>query len=334
VVRGNDAIARHAQVRAEDVPGQKCYNLLRGADSPCEGCPLPQAIKSGTMASGRLNLPRRQVIFEASAYPVHQASQDNLRFVCLYHDVTEEEKNRDKLIQVQKMAALGHLSGAVAHEINNPLGGILAFAQILKRDAEEGSEPHMFLNHIEDAAVRCRDIVRKLLSYARSSPSEERQVTSLGSLVQKALDLNQHMLNLSNIEVRWREADGAAEAPVLVNAVDIQGLYINLIQNAHDAMEGGGTLTINLRLDTELSPPVVVSEVSDSGSGIKPENLTRIFDPFFTTKEVGRGTGLGLSLAFQSVQSNNGTIEVDSVWGEGTTFTIAFPVVLDAEVDG
>jgi two-component system NtrC family sensor kinase len=328
VLRANAAMAQHANMAPGELPGRRCHTLLRGSDAPCEGCPLPRARHSGEVATGRLHLPRRQMIFEAAVYPV-PGSGELSHFVCLYHDVSEEERQRNKLVQVQKMAALGQLSGSVAHEINNPLGGILAFAQIMKREVSPESEQHTFLQHIEEAAVRCRDIVKKLLSYARSAPSEERHLTSLGVVVEKALDLNRHMLGLSNVEVMWEDEGDAALAPVRVNTFDLQGVYINLIQNAHDAMEerGGGTLRFHFRIDGEISPPVVVSRVSDTGAGIKAANLSRVFDPFFTTKEVGRGTGLGLSLAFQTVHSNQGTIEVESVEGQGTTFTLAFPLV-------
>ncbi len=332
ILRANVALAHHSGARMDSLSGRRCHELIAGSSQRCEGCPVEKSLHTGRASLSRIVLSRRDVTFLVSAFPSSPGAQEGLgarRFVCLYRDITAQERTQRKLLLSQKMAALGELSGAVAHEINNPLGGILAFAQIMKREVSEETEEHEFLTCIEDSARRCQKTVRNLLNYARFSPREERDEVSMRTIVSKSAAITSHMLGLNSVTLEVRDdTPGAGDALVLVNSSEVQGVIINLIQNAADAMEStGGVLEVGFAIDRSVSPAIVITRVQDHGCGIEPEHLGRIFDPFFTTKEEGKGTGLGLSISYQIVQDNAGTIEAESVPGQGTTFLVSFPLL-------
>ena len=335
VKRANAALARHASTPITHMTGRKCHQLFAGQAEPCPGCPVPEVRNKSESAVSRVTLADRGLLFSVAAFPsgeplgtrYEDAEPWEDSVVCVHTDVTDEERLQQKLYLSQKMAALGELAGAVAHEINNPLGGILAFAQIMKREVPEDDEKHEFLLCIEDSANRCRDTVRNLLNYARFSPREERQLTNMGQVVHKSTIIVSNMLKIQGVEVDYAAlTPGADELPLYVNSNEVQGVVLNLVTNASDAMPDGGRITVRVRSDDTVAPPVVITTVTDEGEGIPPENLTKIFDPFFTTKEEGKGTGLGLSISYRVMQDNGGLIEVESTVGEGTTFTLTLPV--------
>jgi two-component system NtrC family sensor kinase len=330
VTRANKQVADNMGSAVGKLPGSKCYRVLAGANEPCRGCPIAAVRHTGAAASSKIMLSRRDVIYAVSAYPLSTGDSGSLgheaRFVCVYRDITGEERMQRKLLQSEKMNALGVLSGAVAHEINNPLGGILAFTQIMMREVSPEDENHLFLCQIEESAQRCQKTVRNLLDFARFSPREERQNTTLGTVVSKAVELVGHRLALNSIKVVNDVLDDADRASVIVNSNQVQMVFVNLLHNASDAMEQGGTITIRFAADKSVSPAVVVTQVTDQGGGINEFDLPKIFDPFFTTKEEGKGTGLGLALAYQVVRENLGTIDVESTVGKGTSFTLTFPI--------
>lgn len=330
ISRANRKVADNLGGAVHELPGYTCFRVMAGTSEPCRGCPISAVRHTGVAATSKIMLPRRDVIYAVSAYPLSEGEVGGVgqeaQFVCVYRDITDEERLQRKLLQSEKMNALGVLSGAVAHEINNPLGGILAFTQIMMREVEPEEENHQFLCQIEESAQRCQKTVRNLLDFARFSPREERQTTTMGVVVSKAVELVGHRLALNSINVVNEILGRADEAAVIVNSNQVQMVFVNLLHNASDAMEHGGTITIRISKDATVSPAVVVTEVIDQGGGISEYDLPKIFDPFFTTKEEGKGTGLGLALAYQVVKENLGSIDVDSIQGEGTTFTLTFPV--------
>lgn len=337
VRRANAALAEHARLKVTETRGRICHDLVTNSPTPCEGCPVPQARETRQTVKGRVSVMLRDTSFEVSAFPCAPekraedlSASSAQRFVCTYRDITHEERNRRRMLQSQKLAALGEMAGAVAHEINNPLGGILAFTQIMMREVDREDEKYQFLECIEESAKRCQATVRNLLNYARFAPQEERQLITLPTAIQKAIKIFGHKLSLHRVQVEQEQDPAIEQVHIRVNSNEVQGVFLNLIHNAVDAMEpGGGTLTIKLFIDESAEPAVVVATVRDEGCGIPAENLQRIFDPFFTTKDEGKGTGLGLSISYQIIEDNGGTIGVESVVGEGTTFTLSFPIADD-----
>ena len=241
-----------------------------------------------------------------------------------FHDLREELRMKQELqhtqlqlLQSEKMASLGKLAAGVAHQLNNPLGGITLFAKLMleEYDLEEGVKKD--LNRILRDANRCRDTVKELLEFTRQTRHLMRP-QDINQALARTLFLLESQTLFHNIGI-VKEMDTSLP-PVLSDVQQLYHLFMNIILNAAQAMEGKGVLTIRNFLLPDGDK--VCIEISDTGPGISQENLPHIFEPFFTTKEEGKGTGLGLSLAYQIVQNHGGRIRAESVLGKGTTFSI------------
>ncbi len=236
-------------------------------------------------------------------------------------DITQRKIMQQQLLQADKLASLGQLAAGVAHEINNPLGIILGYTQLLIREEPVGTERYEDLKTIEKHARTCKTIVEDLLSFARSAHSRK-EPASIHDLVQEVLSVVRHNLELKRIQVETRFD---AKVPVLVMDKDkMRQVLMNLIMNAQQAIGKEGRIEIRTAL-VENGPSVHIV-VSDTGTGIDPKHLPRIFDPFFTTKSTGEGTGLGLSVSYGIVKDHGGEILVASEPGKGSVFTVVLPV--------
>lgn len=233
-------------------------------------------------------------------------------------DRTKELQDaQEQLIQSAKMATVGTLAGGVAHEINNPLSTILINSQVLLKETEDEDRVES-LRLIEGSARKCRDIVRSLLSYSRKPKLDEFESIDLNKVIKDTLDLIQHQLVSENIAIKTEYGD---IPKIRGNANELQQVFTNLILNARDAIKKTGNPG-GITTRTFMDGRFIVSEVIDNGDGISKEDERRIFDPFFTTKDVGKGTGLGLSIAYNLIKKHDGKIDISSVLGKGTTFTI------------
>ena len=247
----------------------------------------------------------------------------------IFNDLREklhvEQKLREaqtKIGQTEKMASLGRLAAGVAHEINNPLTSILLYGNMMREKLEREHPLSKNLDYVLEDAERCREIVKNLLAYSRqSSPSKE--VFPLNSLVTDSLKLLHDQRLFMNVEI----VKVLASHEILVRADKNQicQVVINLIINAVDAMEEKGVITIRTHLEREGGKARL--EFSDTGCGIRPEDVSKIFDPFFTTKGLGKGTGLGLSMAYGIMEENQGRIWVKQTSSMGTTIALELPVV-------
>jgi signal transduction histidine kinase len=217
------------------------------------------------------------------------------------------------------MASIGLLAAGVAHEVNTPLTGISSFTQMLLQGAQPEDPKTKVLEKIERQTFRAAKIVNGLLNLARPTQTDAGPV-ELNAVINDVLSLLEHQFRTGRIQVR---KELAATAPV-VQGIEykLQQVFLNLFLNARDAMPRGGWLTIA----TGAEGGSARVEVSDTGSGIPAEQMSRIYDPFFTTKELGKGTGLGLSITYGIVQEHSGTITCDSIVGQGTRFTLTLPL--------
>ncbi len=246
--------------------------------------------------------------------------------VVILRDVTEERLMQERLLQSEKMVSVGQLVSGVAHELNNPLTGIMGFAQLLlARDLDERTLRDMETIYTE--AERASKIVQNLLSFARRKKADK-EIADTNALLERVLELRNYDLRVKNIEV---ELDLDPNLPeTMVDADQIQQVFLNIIINAEQAIltsDGQGTLTVRSRRRGD----VIRLSFQDDGPGMPPETLRRIFDPFYTTKEVGEGTGLGLTISYGIIDEHGGRIWAESEPGRGTTFVIELPIVSGAE---
>jgi signal transduction histidine kinase len=236
---------------------------------------------------------------------------------------------QQQLLQADKLASIGQLAAGVAHEINNPLGIILGYTQLLIREEPEGTERREDLKTIEKHTRTCKTIVEDLLSFARRSHTKK-EPASVRDIIDEVLSVVRHNLELRRIEV---VTHFDPQLPALVVDKDkLRQVFMNLIMNAQQAIGKDGRITIRTVFDDDRKHVRV--SVSDTGTGIEPKHLPRIFDPFFTTKSTGEGTGLGLSVSYGIVKDHGGEILVESEPGKGSVFTVLLPVTAEPRDSG
>jgi PAS domain S-box-containing protein len=290
---------------------------------------------------GKLIIPRTTIVnakgeeveVEMSAAIIYDEHGNESATMAIYNDLKDKNKvekelkqTQKQLAQSEKMASLGQLAAGVAHEINNPLTGVLFYASLLLERDDLDEDARADLSYILEDANRCKNIVKSLLVYSRSTDSNKR-IVHINEIVEQSLKLMRDQKKFRNIQIR-RILD---DEMMLIHA-DVSKLnqvIINLIMNAADAMQGSGKITLYTYRDKPNKK--VFLEVKDTGEGIPRENLSKIFDPFFTTKEVGKSTGLGLSIVYGIIEEHGGRISVKETGAKGTTFIMEFPMYVPSE---
>ena len=245
-------------------------------------------------------------------------------FYDLREKIAAERKLEEAVVHIarsEKMASLGQLAAGVAHEINNPLTGILLYANLAMERLEQEHPLRKYLETVLDDAERCKDIVKHLLAYSRQQ-SPVKEIFQVNLLIKESLNLIRDQKRLLNVKLVKEMAD---DVPLIrADKNQLSQVIINLVMNAVDAMERKGVLTF--RTYFSKSNQKVCMEISDTGCGISEENLSKVFDPFFTTKGQEKGTGLGLSTSYGIVQENGGHISIKETSPMGTTFLMEFPL--------
>jgi len=302
------------------------YHFLRPAETAAR---WREHVRQGDEASWdefELVRPSRKIV-ERFIRPLHKPDGTRLGWLEVYRDITGQRLIQSKLLQTEKMAALGQLVSGIAHELNNPLTSIQGYAQLLlgRRSASDRAGDAL---RISQEAERAGRIVKNLLLFSRETKSERRAV-HLNDVIERTLSLRAYELKLENIEVELALDPGLPQT--LADAAQLQQVVLNLIVNAEQAIVAGreeetcnGRILIRTR---RLAGDRLAMEVSDDGPGISPEIVARIFDPFFTTKPPGVGTGLGLSIVYGIVQEHGGEVSVDSLQGCGATLTVELPAL-------
>ncbi len=232
-----------------------------------------------------------------------------------------KEYTKKKIMESERLALIGQLAANVAHDLNNPLQGIVTYSYLLLENETIGLDEKESLQKIVTQANRCRDIIRGLLDFSRQK-KPDKTLCNVTNMIQGCISLVEKQALFHNIKVT---TDFEKNLPLLIlDPSQVERVFLNLIINAAEAMEGNGSLHLTTMHNPETN--CVDIKVEDTGPGITEENMEKIFDPFFTTKETGHGVGLGLAISFGIVKEHNGNILVDSSLGEGTTFTVSFPL--------
>jgi two-component system NtrC family sensor kinase len=266
----------------------------------------------------------REAVFQVWSYPILDPS-GNLESVAVYEkDITEYKWMQQKLVHAEKMGVLGQLAAAVAHELNNPLSGVLSFSQILLKEMDPDMPYVEDLKNIEHAALRCKKIVEDLLAFARKPETGTHEPVGLGEVIDQILSLLRPKLEAKDTRVELELPSSLPKLPI--HPDPLHQILVNLISNAQDALEEDGVLKLKARQAKEKGRKFVLLSVQDTGPGIPQRNMKKIFEPFFTTKGPGEGTGLGLSICRRLMESFGGSIEVSSSTDKGTTFLLKFPL--------
>jgi two-component system NtrC family sensor kinase len=328
--RANLALADELGTAIQRVVGRRCYEVrsespqaLQGSPGqPCDGCPVAEAQQARAAKDGEVRAKEGGQTFILRAFPL--LDEEVPLTVCSYHDVTEEREMTRQLASAEKLAAIGRLAGGVAHEINNPLGGILAFAQILQREDVTAEERKDYIGEIERSALRCKAIVESLLRFSRQAPQIKRKVLSINDVVRDAIRIAaQKTAGRPGIRLRLSLADNLR--PVLGDVNQLQQVVVNLLGNAMDSMPAHGDIDVS----TSAQDPDVLLRIADRGSGIAQEHMANLFDPFFTTKEEGKGAGLGLAVSYAIIQEHGGRITAFNRPAGGAEFVVALPKAVE-----
>lgn len=232
-----------------------------------------------------------------------------------------KEFTKKKIMESERLALIGQLSANVAHELNNPLQGIVTYSYLLLEEETCTDDAKENLQKIVVQANRCRDIIRGLLDFSRQK-KPDKTLCNVNTLLQGCISLVEKQAIFHNIKVVLKLEENLPM--VILDPSQIERVFLNLIINAAEAMDGNGTLSLTTKHNRKKKN--VEIKVQDTGHGISKENISKVFDPFFTTKETGHGVGLGLAISYGIVKEHNGTITVDSELEKGTTFTMNFPL--------
>jgi PAS domain S-box-containing protein len=260
-----------------------------------------------------------------SAAAIYDANGNEIATVGSFVDLRERlemeralRRTQEQLLQSEKLAAMGRLTSQIAHELNNPLYGIMNTLELLKTEVAPQSKRRKILEMALSETVRLSDLLRKMLSFSKPD-QEQRQPVDINTVIDEILLLHEKQLRENDIHIASTFADGLSR--VNASKDQLRQVFLNMVANARDAMPNGGTLTVTTSADGEN----IIIEITDTGTGIKEEHMEKIFDSFFTTKGEVKGVGLGLSVCYGFIEDHGGDIVVKSQVGTGTTFVITLP---------
>ncbi|RJQ24059.1 MAG: PAS domain S-box protein [Nitrospiraceae bacterium] len=314
IKRINQAVVKRTGKSEEEIIGKKCYEIFHGKEGPWEACPHSRSVNQRQPFVGELEDPYLGSTFVVSNSPIFDSTGNFVGTVHISRDITELRTLRERVIHSERMAALGELAARVAHEIRNPLISIGGFARRLERKLTDDTQEYARI--IVNEVTRLENILKEILGFVKSSRVNKMSL-NINEVVNNIIDfITPAMTERHNTIIR-----DLSEVPIMT-AVDpdrIKEALLNIITNASQATDTG-TITIKTRMEDNEA----VIELSDTGCGIRPEDLKSIFNPFFTTKP--QGTGLGLAVTHKIIQEHDGKIKVESAWGGGTAFKIYLPL--------
>ncbi|MFQ5737232.1 MAG: ATP-binding protein [Thermodesulfobacteriota bacterium] len=332
ILKINKALARKFKSTPEELIGRHCYQLLYHNETPSANCPHSRTLATGMIADAEVDDMAFEGTFKVTTFPVFNDKGEVWAGVYVARDITQEKMLREQLLHSEKLSSMGKLVAGIAHELNNPLMGIMGFSQILMDTPGDKKLDDIKdkLRKIYHESLRTAKIVQNLLTFARAKKTE-REYHSINDIITHTLELREYSLKANNIEVKL---DLHRDLPMtMVDLFQLQQVFINIMNNAEDAMvaaNGKGTLEIKTRKRRNR----IDVTFSDNGPGIVRDIIHKVFDPFFTTKDVGKGTGLGLSITHGIVTEHGGTIDIMNRPEGGTAVTISLPIVDREEWNG
>jgi signal transduction histidine kinase len=327
----NRAYLKRHGIDLEAALGKTCKAMEEGCRCPLAGRELRRALESRRETREEIRTEAGE-IFRVYHYPILDEAGEIWGVLRYAKDITLEKQVEQRIQQTEKLAALGQLGAGVAHEINNPMGIILCYTDLIRRQLAEADPIDNDLNVIEKQARNCQRIVTDLLNFARGGVAE-RRAENVNTAVAEVADMVRPQFRKRGTELTVALNETAPPVPMDIDRM--KQVFLNLMMNAQQAIgDGGGTIRVETgwsctdrrRADCAAGEEVVEITIADNGGGIPPEVVEKIFDPFFSTKKTGEGTGLGLSVSYGIVKDHGGGIGVESEPGKGTRFTVRLPV--------
>ncbi len=317
VRRVNRALAATAGREPRELIGRRCFQLLYGRTEPCEGCPVTRVFETGEEVRTEREVRKGGRTFACRAYPLRDPAGRLKAAIAYARDITREKELARTLERNEKLMTLGQIAAGIAHEINNPLTAVSAYAQLLSLRSDDPKAAES-ARRIQEGAERIHRLVRNLMSFVRP-PSEDLYPVDLNEVVADALSFSRYEVTRGNTRL---VEDLSGDLPkVLGSKEQLVQILINLLTNARDAVAGRGTVTVRTREEGGR----VLLVVEDDGPGIAPGHIDRLFEPFFTTKPPGKGTGLGLFVAQGIASRHGGRVTVESEPGRGTRAVLSLP---------
>lgn len=320
-----------------DKIGHKCYAVYKQEDAPCEVCRMREAMETNEIQRTELMMANGRY-YEQSYAPFTDIDGE-VKVLILLRDITEEKTHQAETLRAGQLAAIGELAAGVAHEINNPINGIINYAQLLLDEAGGNGPDKEILGRVIKEGERIAGIVSNLLSFARQRKEESEELVGIGTVIDDSLALIKHHFLKEGIILTVEVPENLP--PVQVNPQQLQQVVLNLLSNARYALnqrypgrDDRKRLDIRCRTVTLNGNDYVQASFTDFGTGIPKNIIGKIFDPFFSSKKPGEGTGLGLSISYGLIKECKGFMHVESEPDRFTTMTIEIPVAEQAAVQG
>ncbi|MGM0569007.1 MAG: ATP-binding protein [Elusimicrobiota bacterium] len=323
VLNANRALFEKTEYTGEEIIGQEADLVLQGGFP--SNIRYKEKIKEGFIKNIETELKaknKKNIPVSLSISAMADSRKELLAFVAVAKDLRELKNLKSKLIQSEKMRAIDRLTVGIAHEINNPVGSILAGVQLVMEELSPESPYYEDMKLIENSAIRCRDIVRRLLEFSKKGKGEMGK-TDLNRAVKKVMGLINREVEFKDINIQISLEENLP--PVMASGPGMQQVLLNLLLNARDAINGRGEIRVETSKREEKGGLYAVLSVSDTGSGISKEIRKKLFEPYFTTKGGERGTGLGLPVVKSILERYEAKIDVESSQGKGSEFRVVFP---------
>ncbi len=322
IIWANKAACESAGLPLKELVGRHCYEIWQHRTKHCVECPVLKTLENGKVQEGEITYPDGTVWF-VRGYPVLDISDNVVGMVQIKLNTTEHKCLKEQLLQSEKLSLVGQFMSGIAHELNNPLGIISGYCELMKSFPNIGDEEQKILDKVVQAAEKCSTIVKNLLKFSRKHETEKANI-NINNILYDVVSISKNQFKVNNIIIEKNFSE--LLLMTVGDSNQLNSVFLNLINNAYDVMYSANKKG-KLIIKTYQENNNIVIEFIDDGPGIPEEIQCKIFKPFFTTKKVGKGTGLGLSLCAGIIQEHRGQLYLDKTYNQGAKFVVKIPIL-------